>query len=52
MLLLGGVKIVSDNTLILGIASYPVRMSQNDRPTMIYVNRGSGLICLFLAYTE
>lgn len=51
-LLLGCVKIMSDKTLILGIASFPVRLSQNNVPTMIYINRGSGLICLFLAYTE
>lgn len=29
-MLLGCVKIVSDKTLILGIASFPVRLSQKD----------------------
>lgn len=51
MLLLCHVKIVSDKTL-KKLHVFPVRRSQNNVPTMIYVNRGSGLICLFLAYTE
>lgn len=52
MLLLGCVKIMFDKTLILGIASFPVILSQNNVPTMICVNRESGLMCIFLAYTE
>lgn len=49
MLLLGCVKIRSDKILILRIASFPVRLSQNSVPAMFYINGGSGLICLFLA---
>lgn len=52
MLLLSCVEIMFDKTLILGIASFPVRLSQNNVPTMIYVNRESGLICVFLVYAD